>query len=317
MHIRSNIKYSLFLLLALCVLASAQQVPQSPLLDIPRGQPVVLKIPSKLVGFERVSTWSGSMSFGTIVERSEKSGLMVGGLNDWRTAGWPLMRQLTFEKVSREKNYALIELRDPLYSIKLRFDTAITDLNAAFREIAFLGLLSEFEASDYYQKEVIGKVLPLTFDGKLTSIALERKLNLLKELKYVDSAIRSEKYKGSDYLSINVGGDTEVYNSPRVDQSHRIGHSLNQRVLAYFKRIAKIIKFHAQLDGIKITILIPYKNFVTEAYYQPHYDQIEIYAPMDAIRQFADDELTNQEFVEESILLVNGNRFNIPQIESL
>jgi hypothetical protein len=38
---------------------------------------------------------------------------------------------------------------------------------------------------------------------------------------------------------------------------------------------------------------------------------------MDVIRQFADDELTNQEFVEESILLVNGNRMRIPDLESL
>lgn len=227
------------------------------------------------------------------------------------------MRQLTFEKVSREKNYTLVELRHPLFNVKLRFDNTIRDLNASFREIAFLGLLSEFEASDYYQKEVIGKVLPQVFDGHLAAIPTERKLNLLKELKYIDSAIKPERYKGSDYLSVDVGGDTEVYNTIRVDQSHRIGHSLNQRVLSYFKRIARIIKFHPQIDGIKISILIPYKNFVTEAYSQPSYDKIEIYSPMDVIQQFADDELTNQEFVAESVLLVNGNRMAIPGIESL
>ena len=252
-----------------------------------------------------------------IIEQSEKNGIVIGGLHEWRTAGWTLMRQLTFEKVSREKNYTLVELRDPLFNVKLRFDNTVKDLNAAFREIAFIGLLSEFEASDYYKQEIIGKVLPKVFDGSLSSIPTTRKLNLLKELKYIDSAIKSEKYKGSNYLSIDVGGDTEVYNTIRVDQSHRIGHSLNQRVLSYFKRIARIIKFHPEVEGIKISILIPYKNFVTEQYIQPSYDRIEIYSTMDVIQQFADDELTNQEFVEESILLVNGNRMRIPNIESL
>jgi hypothetical protein len=300
--------------LALCAFAAAQQ---NSVIDIPKGKFVVLKVPGKLAGYEKVSSWNGNVSYSAIVEQSEKGGLIVSGLSEWRAAGWPLMRQLTFEKVSREKNYTLVELRDPLFSIKLRFDNTIKDLNASFHEIAFVGLLSEFEASDYYRNEVINTVLPRVFSGSLASIPTERKLNLLKELRYVDSAIRYEKYKGNDYLSIDVGGDTEVYNTIRVDQSHRIGHSLNQRVLAYFKRVARIIKFHQQVDGIKVTILIPYKNFVTESYNAPSYDQIEIYSPMDVIRQFADDELTNQEFVEESILLVNGNRMRIPELESL
>ncbi len=317
----TKLKISLFLILAinflLYVSISAQQNQQSLFLDVPKGKFVVLKIPSKLIGFERVSTWSGDVSYGAIIEQSEKSGIMIGGLTEWRTAGWTLMRQLTIEKVSREKNYTLVELRDPLFNIKLRFDNTVKDLNAAFREVAFVGLLSEFEASDYYQKEIVGKVLPKVFDGNLASIPTTRKLNLLKELKYVDSAIKSEKYKDSNYLSIDVGGDTEVYNTIRIDQSHRIGNSLNQRVLSYFKRIARIIKFHPEVEGIKISILVPYKNFVTEQYSQPSYDRVEIYSTMDVIQQFADDELDNQEFVEESILLVNGNRMRLSNIESL
>jgi hypothetical protein len=313
---RSKTTYVLALVFLLCISVCGQQTPQNAQLDVPKGQFVVLKIPSRLVGFEKISSWSGNVSYGAIVERAEKGGTIVGGLSDWRAAGWPLMRQLTFEKVSREKNYTLVELHDPLYNVKIRFDNSVTDLNSSFREIAFLGLLSEFEASEYYQKEVIGKVLPRVFDGGLASISTERKLNLLKELKYIDSAIRSERYKGSSYLSIDVSGDTEVYNTIRVDQPHRIGHSLNQRVLSYFKRIARIVKFHSEIEGIKIAILIPYKNFITEAYSQPSYDSVEIYAPMDVIQQFTDDEITNQEFVEESILLVNGNRMRIPEIES-
>lgn len=282
-----------------------------------KGKFVVLKIPSKLVGFERVSNWSGDISYGAIIEKSQKSGLLVSGINDWKTSGWTLMRQLTFEKISREDNFTLIELKDPLFNIKLRFDKSIEDLNGAFSEVAFVGLLSEFEESDYYKKEIIGKVLPKVFTGKLDSISTVRKMRLLNQLNYIDSAISEEKYKGDTYLSVDVGGDTEIYNTIRLDQTQRLSHSLNQRVLSYLKRIARIIKFHSEVDGIKITILVPYKNFVTETYLQPNYDRLEIYAPMDVIRQFADDELTNEELVEEAILLVNGNRIRLSELKSL
>jgi hypothetical protein len=60
------------------------------------------------------------------------------------------------------------------------------------------------------------------------------------------------------------------------------------------------------LTALKISSLVPYKNFVTDTY-----------AAMDTIQQFVDDELTNQEFVDESVLLVNGNRMQTPNIKSL
>ena len=286
-------------------------------LDVAKGKFVVLKIPSRLIGFEKVNFWSGVVNYGTVIEQSGKTGIMVGGLTDWRNAGWPLMRQLTVEKVSHNNRLTEIQFNDPLYNIKLRFDSTVKDINQAFHEIAFVGLLSEFEASEYYQQEVIGKVLPKIFTGQLASIPTKAKLRMLQELKYIDSAIKTEKYKGDTYLAVDVGGDVEVYNTLRTDQSQRIAHTLNQRVLSYFKRIARTIKFHSEVDGIKVSILIPYKDFLSEAYISPHYDRLEMYAPMDVIRQFADDELTNQEFAEEATLLINGNRTRVPEMESL
>lgn len=308
----------LFLVTLPVVSAYAQKNPPPVwALDVPRGTTVVLKIPNRLLGFDRVSSWTGAVSYGAVIEQSQKGGYLVGGLNDWRSAGWTMMRQIVLEKVTRDKNFTEVELRDPLFNIKLRFDNTVRDVNAAFHDIAFVGTVPEFEASDYYKQEVMGKLLPAVFTGRLASIPQARKMDLLKELKYIDSAIRTEKYKGGEYLSINVGGDTEIYNSNRIDQPTRMAHSLNQRVLYYFKRLARIIKFHPDVDGIKITILVPYKNFLTEYYNNPYYDRLEVYAPMDTIRQFVDDELTNQEFVEESILLVNGNRMQAPSMKSL
>ena len=121
---------------------------QGWLLDVPKGTRVVLKIPGRIIGFEKVGFWSGSLNYGTVIEQSAAGGLIVGGLTEWRTAGWTLMRQLTVEKVSRNSRLTEVELRDPLFNVKLRFDTTVKDLSAAFRDVAFVGLLSEFEASE-------------------------------------------------------------------------------------------------------------------------------------------------------------------------
>jgi hypothetical protein len=294
---------------------AARQTAGWPL-DVGKGSFVVLKIPAKRVGFEKVGFWSGVANYGTVIEQASNGGLLVGGLAEWRTAGWPLMRQLTLEKVSRNSRFVEVELRDPLFNIKLRFDAGVKDINAAFREVAFVGLPSEFEASDYYKQEVIGKVLPQIYSGRLAGIPDAAKLKLLKDVNYIDTAIRAEKYKGDTYLVVNAGGDVQMYNTIQMNQSARIAHAVNERVLRYIKYAAKAIKYYPEVDGIKVELYLPFKNFVTEDYMPPHYDFIELYAPMDVIRQFAEDELTNQEFVEEAVLLVNGNRTRIPTLES-
>lgn len=295
---------------------NAQAPPLLPL-DIPKGKFVVLKIPAKLVGFERISYWKQTLNYGAVVEASTAGGLLVGGLGDWKSQGWPLMLQLTVEKVSREKNYTAVQLQHPLAQVNIRFDNSVKDLNAAFREVAFVGLLSEFESSEYYQKDVMDKVLPKIFVGSLEALPASRKLNLLKEIRFVDAALATTKYKGDTYLSVDVGGDTEIYNTIRIDQQHRLADSLNKRVLAYFKRIGRIIKFAPNVGGIRIAIRIPYKNFVTDAYVEPESDRIEIYASMDAIKQFSEDDLTNQEFVDECIVLVNGNRIRLSNMGAI
>lgn len=311
----------LMLIMLTAIAATAQKPKATPApawgLNVPKGETIVLKIPGRLIGFDRVSTWTGAVTYSAVIEQSQQGGYMVAGLNNWRTAGWTMMRHLELVKVSREKNFTEVELQDPLYKVKLRFDNTVRDINAAFAEVAFIGTVPVFEASDYYKTEVMGRILPQVFTGKLASIPEARKMDLLRELRFVDGAIKTEKYKGGEYLSVDVGGDTEVYNSRIVDQPTRLGHTLNQRVLYYFKRLARITKFHPEVDGIKITILVPYKDFVSEYYNTPYYDRLEAYAPMETIRQFVDDELTNQEFAEEAILLVNGNRMQPPPVRSL
>ncbi len=203
-RVPSGKRVLLLLCISLFMVASANASPsydQAWPLDIPKGTKVVLRIPSRIVGFEKVGFWRGSLTYGTVVEQSLTNGIVVGGVAHWRTEGWPLMRQLTLEKISRNNRLTQIELRDPLFNVKLRFDTTVKDLNAAFREVAFIGSLSEFEASEYYHQEIRGKVLPPIFNGKLASLSTKVKLRLLSEVRYIDSAIRTEKYKGDTYLT--------------------------------------------------------------------------------------------------------------------
>jgi len=315
-----DVKSTVFLaaILGLLILFTGSRVQAQELapLTVSKGSVVILKIPGRLLGFERVSFWNGTAKYGAIIEKSQK-GLMVGGIEDWQENGWPLMTQLYVQKVTNQGGSTLVELKGVAYDVNLRFSKDIPDVNVAFQQIAFSGTLDDFKKSDYYEKTAIEKVLPQIFSGKLSGIPNKSKLRVLEIVKYIDRAVGTERYKGDSYLSIDVGGDTEIYNTIRVTQQQRIEHCLNQRVLSYLKLIARAVKFADEIDGVKISILVPYKNFVTEAYADPSYDRVDLYTPMDALRQFADDDLASDEVVTESILLVNGNRTRLSEFKSL
>ncbi len=119
------------------------------------GQIVVLKIPESIIRFEKIGTWSGRPNFAVTIAPNSSGGLIVGGRANWKDAGLPPMGELFVAKVSRQKRLIEVELRSWMVNVKLRFTPDVPDLFAAFSEIAFLGSLNDFKASQYYREEVL------------------------------------------------------------------------------------------------------------------------------------------------------------------
>jgi hypothetical protein len=118
------------------------------------GQIVVIKIPESIIQFEKIGTWSGRPNFAVTIAPDSSGGLIVGGRPNWKDAGLPPMGELIVAKVSRQKGLIEVELRNWMVNVKLRFTKDLPDLFAAFNEVAFLGRLQEFKASQYFREEV-------------------------------------------------------------------------------------------------------------------------------------------------------------------
>ena len=140
------------------------------------GQIVVLKIPESIVTFEKYGTWTRRPNFAVTIAPDSSGGLIVGGRANWRDAGLPPMGELVVAKVSRQKRLIEVELRNLMVNVKLRFTPDVSDLFAAFNEVAFLGRLEDFKSSPYF-RDVAGKVGPrtsgLSFGSSARSIQTE------------------------------------------------------------------------------------------------------------------------------------------------
>ena len=123
-----------------------------------------------------------------------------------------------------------------------------------------------------------------------------------------------------------------MYNTRRP-QSHRVARILNQRLLNWVKETGASLE-GTGLAGIRVELEIPHRPFVSEdddaeaatvvnaadlaeAGTAVGFADVEtvdrmiLYVLATDARMFADFEMTNQEFVDACVIIVNGNRIAV------
>lgn len=279
-------------------------------LDAAKGSTVVLKIPKKMFGFDKINAWRGTVSYAARVSLAPDGAAVVNADPAWQTSGMPYMSELRLEKISRQKDGTEVELRRENVNFKLRFDGSVTDINSAFRQVAYAGDIRSFEATDYYQKNVLDRVLPSMFPGVLSKIPRDTQADLLRAAGYDEHGFGGEEFKGKFYFVVKAEGE-EVYNSIQLNQTARVARIVEKYVIDKAKSYVGIGEAVPEVYGIKVVMQVPYRDFVEERDLEPHYDQAEFYIPVDLVKKFKDAEITNQDLLDGSVVLVNGNRVKV------
>ena len=86
---------------------------------------------------------------------------------------------------------------------------------------------------------------------------------------------------------------------------------INERLLTILKAFVSPVRETPFICGLKIELRIPHKSF-TDQVATPDYDELELFVPNSVIRDFADLEITSQELVDGSVVIVNSNRVAVP-----
>ena len=308
---------SLSLLLICCLilrLASGAGVGSDNQITLSKQQPLVIKIPRKLLKFENNSIRSGLPIYTANVSVVGET-IMVDGESDWRLRGWPPMLTLYYEKSSREKEYTEIEFRSSLAYAKLRFAADTPNVDAALRQLVFFGSAESFESSEEF-KALTEKLLPIKFSGVLSDIPRDKQFQLLKDLGYNDEEMGVAEFKGKQYIAFSPTSPTAEFNSLHANQAARVATVLKSLVLPAFDKVAPVITDANRIYGIKIRARIFYRDLPSRRNQRPqnqrpHLEVLEIFAPYDLVEKLFNHEITNQNLVDGSIVLVNGDRIAV------
>jgi len=285
--------------------AASKDFPQG----VSKGTTVVVKVPFEFWSMEKEryagsEDVSGSWIYAIDVERV---------LNEpkWQTKSFPFMTEFRVEKIGEWKSpigarYTQIEIRTgPTIWLKLRFDPS-KDLDSRFREIVAVEGLESFKKSEYFRTRIFEPLDSEIFVGPLSTLSPKMKMALLEFVKFRMDGITAGTYKGKSYISIDLGEEDSVYNSLRLDQAARVARVINERLLSVIKTFSSVAE-EAGIDGVKLVTVIQYKSFLDELA-APKKDKLEIYAPLDMAQQFDNAEMTSQQLMDASVILLNDNR---------
>jgi hypothetical protein len=280
-------------------------------LKIPDSTWVILKVPEKAIVFEKTTFFITTNSYTVSVDQGP-TGLTVGGYPDWQTKGWAAQYYMKLTKAEKKTGYFQVELEHANGNhVKLRFLPSVTDINAALDRLVFPGTLEQFKASDYYQKELTGLFLPKIFTGPLAGIAADKQLKLLEAVQYGLEAIGGETYKGKFYLKVRLpDAPDDAWNSNRVNRPSRVSRTLQAGALTLLKGLNEVIAAGVpEIQGIKLEINIFYRD--PNATNENSIELMALYATAEQLIKFAENDITNQQLVDNSIILVDGDRMAV------
>lgn len=301
-NMRSTQIYKSILFLSLCGLAS---FGQSASATFSKGAFVTPKFSDSLLGFKGYSIWDGHPKMTTSVSQTAEGKTTVNGNVNWRDEGWPFRIEYAIKGIDRSKKGTKVTLKKGDFEIQVYFDAQIVDLNKAMNDVFFNGNFAGLQHTNYYQDEVVDRFIPRIFKGVLVNIPQNDKLEMLGRVDYDTKAYGIFDYKEKQYLLAVVKNSTE-YNTIRVSESQRVATVIKTKLIDFIRFLHPKIKTIKSIDGMKLAVAVLYRDFLREA--TNHQDSLEIYLSTDDTNKFLEAEITIQDLINRSVVLLNGNR---------
>ena len=278
------------------------RVPVSP----KQGMLVTVMIPRALLKEEGYLAVRKVPIVAADITSADGEGTLVNGMKGWMLAGLPSMLEVSVKKVTRKKDYTELELRATDTVMKLRFAHSVSEPMATLGQLIAEGRRDSPVALRYRNEAYAA--LAGVFPGDLNRLADERKLSILGTLQGAAGAPDIHLYDGRVYASFDLSVDDKVFDDRAADEETIVAHVLNETVLAAVRDMSKSLADVPELHGMRVQYRIPHKARATAS--AKEY-RLELISDAEHVVRFSRAELTNQEFVDASTLLLDGNPVRI------
>jgi hypothetical protein len=278
-------------------------------LNIPKDQAIVIEVPPDQWAAKETS-WSEGIPISIL--RADEDFIKS---RRWENGNLPLLADFHIEKaqdcgsvmggriVGCPTHWSQIELRSAKAWLKIQFPPEVSDVEAALKQIAFIGSVAQFEATNYLHDKVF-----LPNEAKLF-VSLPQ---LDEEARYgffMNGVIRgfdisSASFKGLGYVQVRIPALT-TFNTVRVSQDQRVSQVIREVILPEAKTLLPYAD-GKPVGGLAFHLSIPAYNFVTGG--EAKFDDLLVYLTIDELKKFSTSDITSQKLIDNSFVLFNNDR---------
>lgn len=229
--------------------------------------------------------------------------------SDWRAAGFPPTGRFDVHKITKVSRIGTKQK-----FIEITINTVGTQDFRVFvpveqPEVA-RALLAPAAAADSVLALSYAALDSVFFVGPLAAFTPPERSALLTfaHITANGTRITSEVFKGVTYMTVALPRSGDTWNDLQVTRSKRIGKLIEDQ-LALLKAFAAIAMPHGAIGGLKLQ---QDSRHGTAPYYaDATTDHVSAYFPLAAILSFASFDITSQALINQSIILVDGNRVEV------
>jgi len=299
-------------LLALLLLSSCGPAfaVRSLKLGIPKDQPIVIEVPPGQWAAKETS-WTEGIPISVL--RADEDFIKS---RRWEDGSLPLLADFHIEKaedcgggvmsgriVGCPAHWSQIELRSAKAWLKIQFPPEVSDVEAALKELAFIGSVAQFETTDYLHDKVFLPNQARLF-ASLPQLAQEDRYSFFKIGVVRGFDMSSVSFKGLGYVQVDIPAST-TFNTAKVSQDQRVSEVIREVILPEAKGLLHYAD-GKPVGGLAFHLSIPAYNFVTGG--EAKFDDLLVYLTTDELKKFSNSDITSQKLIDDSFVLLNHDR---------
>jgi hypothetical protein len=222
-------------------------------------------------------------------------------------AGLPSLLEVAVEKVSHEKDYTELELRGHDVAVRLRFAHSVVEPEATLGQLVTQGG-RDTAAAVQFRDDAHAALARSLFPADLDALGDERKRSILAAFQAAAGSPDIHVHESQLYAAYDLGREGQVYNDRDFDEETILAYVLNETVLTRVRELSKSLPDVPELRGLRVLRRIPH---APEKDAPPEDYRLEIIAGAEPLAKLAGGEITNQELVDGSVILLDGRPVRI------
>jgi hypothetical protein len=269
--------------------------PLSAQADFAKSTEVILRFP--LSHLTEVRDRAGR--FVTLEGKLARSGsdITVNGDPRWRSAGFPSQTAYKIDRVKREDTLTKVRLtakRQRNIELTLYGDPSL-----------YRAVLARPDQGAEVRADAYAEIGRRLFIGEVSGMPQASRDQLLAfaESAGVAPKVTVSAFQGVAYLGVDLGVDSMGYNSLQLNAQERAGVVISRWMLDRVRRFAPLGEATG-IGGLKLTIEVPYKDFVKGTRIEQN--RLQLYVLTSVAKRFASAEIDGQEMVDASTVLIDG-----------